>query len=94
MTEPTNLERAMWAENALCEFDTHARSESAGYGLRPVEDLYDMPEDVAKDLITDLCHFLHMDDRAGRMSRNNIECLLQSAFRMFETEQEEALCNS
>jgi hypothetical protein len=86
--EPTNLQRAMWAENSLCEFDVHVRT-GGGEGWRAVDDLYDPPADVAKDLVTNLCHFLHMDERAGCMDHDAIKALLDSAFDMFEAEQEE-----
>lgn len=90
MTSPqiTNLDRAMWAESALCAFDEQVRVDGIGHGLRAVDDLYDPPADVAKDLITDLCHFLNIDERAGCMSPEDIKALVIGAFGMFETEKD------
>ena len=88
MTTPTNLDRAMWAENALCQFDQDVRI-GGGEGWRAVDDLYDPPADVAKDLICDLCHFLNLDERAGCMTPEQIMETLESAFRLFEDEKSE-----
>ncbi len=39
MTSPkiTNLNRAMWAESALCAFDEQVRVEGFGSGLRAMD---------------------------------------------------------
>ena len=89
MEEPTNLERAMRAENALCSFDEEVRVPGIGLGPRPVDDLYDPPQDVAKDLVTDLCHFLNLDERADCMSTEAIEDLLVEAFAAFKLEKQQ-----
>lgn len=86
--EPQNIDRAMWAETALCAFDEVVRI-GGGEGIRAVNDLYDPPADVAKDLITNLCHFLHLDERAGCKSREEIKLMLDQAFNMFEMEQDD-----
>lgn len=87
-SEPGYLDRAMWAESSLCAFDEQVRTGDAGLGLCAVDDLYDPPADVAKDLIADICHFLNLDERAGCMSPSDIKALVISAFGMFEMEKD------
>lgn len=82
MAEPTNLERAMWAEAALFAFNDEVSTSP-----RKATEMYDAADDVAKDLICDLCHFLNLDERAGCKSPEEIMGLLEEAFRMFEDEK-------
>lgn len=81
MTEPTNLERAMWAECALDAFNEQV-------SLRNDNEYYDPHHEVARDLIIDLCHFLNLDERAGCAEPEEIKEMLMHAFDMFEIERE------
>jgi len=84
MAEPTNLERAMWAETALFAFNDEVSTSP-----RKATEMYDAADDVAKDLIRDLCHFLNLDERAGCMTPEQIMEMLESAFRLFEMEKDD-----
>lgn len=75
----TNLERAMWAETTLHDYSNNKE----GIG----QELYDVGESVVIDLITDLCHLLHLDEKtAGCKSPADIERMLNMAFMHFESE--------
>jgi len=76
---PTNLQRAMWAEMALYEFNEQVST-------RDDSTLYDPADEIIKDLICDLCHFLNLDERAGCKTPEQIMELLEGAFRLFEDE--------
>lgn len=80
MGQVTNLDRAMWAETTLHDYSNNKEGDTGG-------DLYDVDESVVIDLITDLCHLLHLDEKtAGCKSPVEIERMLSMAFMHFEAE--------
>lgn len=82
MTNVTNLDRAMWAETTLQDYSENKE------GTRETG-LYDDACSVASDLIADICHLLHLDEKsAGCMPPDDIRALLDSAFANFEAETE------
>lgn len=77
MSNITNLERAMRVELLLTDYRENPHVE------------FDVTD--VKDLISDFCHLLHLDEKtAGCMSVEEIKLLLDGAFDNFNAETEEA----
>lgn len=74
-----NIERAMVAETTLNDYSANKEPQ--------LDDLYDDAKTVAQDLITDLCHLLHLDEKtAGCMTPDAIRQLLDMAYDNFHAE--------
>jgi len=68
----TNLEKAMRAETCMMDYPANDNEDAAS---------------TIQDLITDLCHLLHLDEKtAGCMEPDDIKSLLDSAFNNFYAE--------
>ena len=72
--EPTNLQRALWARNALAAF-----TEEVFYGRHPEALVPDDRCDAIADLICDLLHY-------ANQQRFNTEAVLRSAISNYEEE--------
>lgn len=79
-----NLARAMVAESTLLDYSGHKEGQGNG-------ELHDEGESVTTDLVTDLCHLLHLDEKtAGCLDAEKIKRVLMRAFDHFLAETQEA----
>lgn len=77
---PTNLERAMIAETTLNDY--HENKEGI-----PLDCSSQDGEETIVDLISDLCHLLHLDEKtAGCKTIEEVRGILRMAFEHFEAE--------
>ncbi len=78
---PSNLERAMVAETTMHDYSGNKEGQHSS------DELYDVPESAIIDLIADLCHLLHLDEKtAGCMPVEKVRDTLRIAFLHFEAE--------
>lgn len=79
MIKVSNLDRAMVAETTMHDY---CENKEGTYKL------YDMAESVITDLIADMCHLLHLDEKiAGCKTPEQIKDILRRAFDHFEAEK-------
>lgn len=84
MAEVTNLDRAMVAETTLHDYSNNKEPSID-------RELYDIAESVCIDMIADVCHLLHLDEKtAGLMDRVRIRQLLDTAYNHFIEEVDNA----